>query len=420
MSLPTQTPPPVISLSARASLISAPSVWMEGEALEQLKRAAELPGCIQAVGMPDLHPGLGIPVGASLLFQGALHPRLIGSDGGCGVRLMALTRLKHSGDTLIRRVEDATHGTALPEVNPHEALEAVWHAGPRGLTQLPGIPEGLLELIAREPEEPPELAQWVSAPCISDADGGVFELGSIGGGNHFLELSRVTRVADQDAAEALGLEKGAHAVLAHSGSRGLGRLLAHRWGSKVLEDSDAIKGFLGELAGVTRFARANRLVLCWRMLHAAGAAKLERIAGVIDVTHNTVVSSGEGMQTGWLHRKGAAPAGLEQTTVVLGSRGAPSWVMQGLGNHALLCSVAHGAGRKLSRGDALAKLKPRFTRASLLRTETGGRVLCDDPTLLYEEHPECYKDMEPIVSSLEAAAMAHRVVALTPVVTVKR
>lgn len=413
-------PPCVTRLSPQAAVIAAPSVWMEGEALEQLKRMAELPGCVRAVGMPDLHPGVGIPVGASFLFQGVLHPRLIGSDAGCGVRLMAFSKLKHSGDTLLRRVDESTQGPALPEVDPMTVLEAVWHGGPRALAGLPGIPDTLEALLGLEPDEEPELASQPSSPLPPLGDAGVYCPGSIGGGNHFLELGRVSQVANARAAEMLGLDKGAYAVIAHSGSRGIGKLLSLRWGPQVLSDVDEIARYRAELAGATRFARANRLVLCWRMLHAAGAARPERITGVVDVTHNTVVPSSLQREEGWLHRKGAAPASAAQTTVVLGSRGAPSWVMEGLGASALLCSVAHGAGRKMSRGEAVAKLKPRFTRASLTKTETGGRVLCEDSTLLYEEHPECYKDLEPIVDSLEQAGAARRVAALTPLVTVKR
>ena len=94
--------------------------------------------------------------------------------------------------------------------------------------------------------------------------------------------------------------------------------------------------------------------------------------------------------------------------------------MMGRGCEATLCSVAHGAGRKMARSEAIAKLKPRFKRDALQRTRLGGHVICDESSLLYEEHPIAYKKIEPIVASIEGAGAATRVAALEPLITVKR
>jgi release factor H-coupled RctB family protein len=205
-------------------------------------------------------------------------------------------------------------------------------------------------------------------------------------------------------------------VLVHSGSRALGSALAARHAGRELRGSD-ITAYLADLRGAIRYARTNRLLVAMRLLRAAGLGSIGRVAALVDLVHNAVEARADGS---YLHRKGAAPARRDEPTVVLGSRGSPSWVMQGLGSEASLCCVAHGAGRRMARSEALAKLKQRHTRASLARSPLGTRVLCDDTTLMYEEHPDAYKPIEPVVASLEAAGAARRVAALVPLITVKK
>jgi release factor H-coupled RctB family protein len=105
---------------------------------------------------------------------------------------------------------------------------------------------------------------------------------------------------------------------------------------------------------------------------------------------------------------------------VLGSRGAPSWVLRATDCEEGLRSVAHGAGRRMTRGEARDKLRGRYTRAEMRRTRLGGRVLCADSDLLYEEHPDAYKPVEPVVASLIDAGLATPVAELVPILTVKR
>ena len=404
-------------LPAHARLVAEDDVWMEGSALDQLARVAALPACRRAVGMPDLHAGPGIPIGAAFDFAGVIRPLLVGGDAGCGARVVVLPRIKASGDTLERRVrQELDARTPDLGADPIALLRAVWAEGPRGLLRVDGVPDTLAELAEAEV---PDTEDVESSPLgDDDAAACADALGSIGGGNHFLELSRVSAVADKTAcAAAGGLKAGGYAVVAHSGSRGLGRALVGRWGDVVLEDAASQDRYRAELAGAVRFARANRLVLAWRMLAAVGMARPGKLSGWFDVTHNTVVPSAEG---GWLHRKGSAPAEAGQPTVVLGSRGTESWVMLGCGEAGCLCSVAHGAGRRMGRTEAAAKIKARYPRRALERTPLGGRVICDDTDLLYEEHPDAYKAIEPVIRSLEVAGAARRVAALAPLITVKR
>jgi release factor H-coupled RctB family protein len=403
-------------LPSHARLLALESVWMEGEAITQLARTAAMPDCVAAVGMPDLHAGPGVPIGVALAFSSTVHPHLVGSDAGCGARLVSVGKLKLRGDALERRVRERFTSPILPALIDLEAgdelalLEAVWHGGSRAIASLRVDDE--LAAFAEQDAEPQlmpsaPLPEFLADPSYARA------LGTIGGGNHFVELGQLGKLVDRDAAADLGLGRGGHAIMAHSGSRGLGRALAGHWGMQALTDPEQQQRYLGQLAGAIRFAQANRLLLAWRMLEACGVARSSRICGGFDLVHNDVRP-----EAGWVHRKGCAPAHAGAPTLILGSRGAPSWIMRGCGDAACLCSVAHGAGRRMTRSEARAKVAHRHKRASLDRTATG-RVICDDKDLLYEEHPDAYKPIEPVIASLEAGGAATRVAALEPLLTVK-
>lgn len=397
-------------LPAHAAVIARPDVWMESEAIAQLARTAREVACLRAVGMPDLHPGRGIPVGAAFLFQAEVRPELVGSDAGCGVLLLAGKKQGPRGDALERRVRAALEEPVLPFVDPGALLSCAWHEGPAGLASLPDVPDDLAELARALPRD--------RGPSGVLPEGAAFaaQLGSVGGGNHFAEISRVDKIGDRGAAKALGLSLDAQVVLVHSGSRALGSTVAERYAGKVL-NGDQIEPYLADLRGCVRYARANRLLIAYRLLRAAGLSNLGRIACHFDLVHNTVEPNGSGS---FLHRKGAAPAERGQPTVVLGSRGAPSWVMNGMGETKGLCCVAHGAGRRMTRSEAVQKLRLKHTRASLTQSALGTRVLCDDAMLMYEEHPDAYKPIEPVIQSLEEFGAATRVAALMPLITVKK
>ena len=398
------------TLPANASIIADPTVWMESDALTQLARVAGHPACVRAVGMPDLHPGRGIPIGAVVELENTVLPDLVGGDAGCGVLLVAGQKDGPRGDALERGVRAALEEPVLPEVDPEELENESVRRGPCGWKHVRGVPRALAELAESltdqaAPSGTLTLEPWWAA-----------QLGTVGGGNHFAEISRVDRVTDRARAKELGLVADAQVVLVHTGSRALGAALATRHAGRTLTGAD-IEPYLADLRGAVRFARTNRLVVAYRLMRAAGLSSAARVRAMFDIVHNAVTPRALGS---YLHRKGAAPAERDQPTVVLGSRGAETWVMQGLGNERCLCSVAHGAGRRMGRSEALAKLKPRHTRASLTRSALGSRVICDDSSLMYEEHPDAYKAIEPVVQSLEAAEAAVRVASLVPLVTVKQ
>jgi len=396
-------------------LISGPGVWMESEATRQLAAVAQLEGCVHAAGMPDLHPGRGFPIGAAVATREVVHPHLVGGDAGCGARVVVTCVDKTSPDRLERRLRAAFEASVFDDVDPAALFEAVWQRGPRAFAELDGVPDELRRLAASEPAGD---GFGPSADSTPYRRGFEASLGTIGGGNHFAEVARVGRVLDGAAGGSIGLTRGALVVVTHSGSRGLGTALAAEWGTRVLAGADRDR-YLGQLAGASRFARANRLVLAYRLLGAMGALRDHTLRGSFDVAHNDVRDEAVGGAAAWVHRKGCAPAPAGALTIVLGSRGAPSWIMKGTGAEAGLGSVAHGAGRRMTRSEAVDKLKQRYRRTEVVRSALGSRVICDDKILLFEEHPDAYKPIEPVIAALEAHHQATRVADLTPVVTVK-
>jgi release factor H-coupled RctB family protein len=393
---------------AESFILDGPGVYVDPEAQAQLERVSKMPGCTRAVGMPDLHPGRGIPIGVASAFRGCIHPALVGSDAGCGVTLTLVHKVAAPAKRR-RRIERMR--TPTMNADPLVLLDAAWRGGPRALAEVAGLPESFATWVARTSWG--DAGPVVALPETLKQEVYARALGTVGGGNHFLELARVEAVFEPDALD--GLRPGAYAVLAHSGSRSLGHALAQRWHDRCADDEDAVLRYRGELAGCVRFAQANRALLVWQMLDAIGAARDERIAGTVDLVHNTVTAVGDD----WVHRKGAAPADAGALTVTLGSRGTPSWLLRGSGDEAHLCSVAHGAGRRIARSQAKARLQGRYRREELVRSG-GGEVLCDDPQLLWEEHPDTYKAVEPVVAAIERAGVASRVASMLPEVTVKR
>ena len=403
-------------VGARVMVVAGPGVPIEKEAVAQLDRVAGLPGCRAAVGMPDLHTGPGIPVGACFAFD-RIWPGLLGSDVGCGAAV-TIVKAKRHGDALERRVRAEMTRTvsALRGANRDAAIAAMAQ-GARGLAAVPALPEALREMaraVADPVALPPGMAtdeSWIEIAAAA--------LGTIGGGNHFAEISRIAEVRDGAAVRQFGFDHRARAVVVHSGSRGIGAAVSRKWANTPLSIEEG-RRYLNDHALALRFAQANRLVLSYRLMTALGVTRLAQRLFAFDVCHNGVVEIELDGHRCYLHRKGAAPADHDSPTVVLGSRGAWSWIMNGGGNAATLFSVAHGAGRRVSRADAAKRFRLGTTRRSLTRTRLGGRVICDDSRLLYEEHPDAYKPIENVVCAIEASGMAQRVAALGPEITVKQ
>jgi len=373
---PESTAPSTPPASVR--VIASSQSWVEGEAVRQLEAMARLPGMTLAVGLPDLHPGKGAPVGAAFLSEGFLYPYLVGSDIGCGMGLWDV-------DLLARKAKPERWAGKLD-------LEGPW----------PGDTEGFLQ------------EHGVKASGFEAA------LGTVGGGNHFAELQRVDAVHDAKVFHALGLSAERLLLLVHSGSRGLGEaiLRAHvdrHAAGGLAADSEEARAYLARHDHAVAWGRANRALVARRMLDGIGALGQR----VLDVCHNSVTPQRDATRTQWLHRKGAAPAD-EGPVVIPGSRGALSYLVIPTGDgFASARSLAHGAGRKWTRTAARERMRERFTAESLTRTSFKSHVVCEDRDLLFEEAPPAYKPIDRVVTDLVEAGLVRVVATLAPVLTYK-
>lgn len=345
-------------------------------ALDQLDATARLEGMGKVVGLPDLHAGNGIAVGAAFWSPDRIWPHLVGSDIGCGMALWetSLAVRKFRVGQVDRRLQ---------------GLDEPWDGPVADTLAAAGIPREL------------------ASPS----------LGTIGGGNHFVEFQRIEEVVDAQRFAALNAADDRVWMMVHSGSRGLGQAILHdqmeRTGKAGLLASDAeAKSYLARHDQAVAWAVVNRRIIAQRFLGAVG------LTGDchLDIVHNSVSA----YRSGWLHRKGAAPAdcGL---VVIPGSRGDFSYLAEPVTANAdeALSSLAHGAGRKWSRNDAHARLSRRYKVADMQRTKLSSHVICEDRRLIFEEAPEAYKDIAGVIADLESAGLIRVIARLRPLLSYK-
>jgi tRNA-splicing ligase RtcB len=426
--------------------------------LEQLENVATLPGIVgAALAMPDVHQGYGFPVGgvaATALPDGVVSPGGVGYDINCGVRLLALplseTELGDRREALVHEMSRAIPaGAGKTKGRARGALELdeVLREGPRGIARdddvertesggrLPGADPGAVSERAR--------------------DRGAGQLGTMGSGNHFVEVQRVERVFDARAADVYGLATDQVTVLIHSGSRGLGHQVCtdyvkrmdaamRRHGIELPDrqlacapaSSPEGQAYLGAMAAAANFAWANRQAIADGVRSAVarvlGQESADATLQVYDVAHNVAkVERYDGREL-LVHRKGATrafPAGsseipepyrdVGQPVFIPGSMGTSSFVLAGEPGSIELAfgSTCHGAGRRLSRTAARKEIQGAELRRQL--EERGIVVRSPSNKGLAEEAPFAYKDVERVVEIVERAGLSRRVAQLSPIGVVK-
>jgi release factor H-coupled RctB family protein len=353
-------------------VFASPTSWIESDALAQCHHVAGLDGMIRVAAMPDLHPGKGAPIGAAMAST-VLYPFLVGSDIGCGIAVFPI-KLKR----------------AVPA---------------RLAAQFPDLDRAL------DPEKDADDPSWAAMGGDIPA-GHVESLGTVGRGNHFVELARVDTILEPDHANRLGLVTSDLVLIVHSGSRGLGEriLRAHTevHGAGPAPDPAAYLSMHDE---AVRWGSLNRRLMAARVALALGAEPAEPI---VDQCHN-LVEVRDGI---YLHRKGAAP-GDGCDVLVAGTRGTCSYLVATHAGPDANHSVAHGAGRKMSRADALRRGRAKYTVEELRRTPAGSLVVCGDRQLLFEEAPAAYKRIEQVISDLVGHDLATPVATTVPLITYK-
>jgi len=432
--------------------------------LEQLQNVATLPGIRDAaLAMPDIHQGYGFPVGgvaATEPPEGVVSPGGVGYDINCGVRLLALpltaaelgARLEALVHQISREVPVGTGRGGALRVSG-QALDRVLVHGPRALLAGHGI--GTLA----------DIEHTESEGCMAGADPdmvserarkrGGDQLGTLGSGNHFLEVQRVAMIVDPLAAEAFELRADQVTVLIHSGSRGFG----HQVCTDYVRRMDAVVGrygitlpdrqlacaplgspegraYLAAMAAAANFAWANRATLAHRVREAIvqvlGPRVAEETRQVYDVAHNVAKMERHDGRELCVHRKGATrafPSGSPdipaayrtagQPVFIPGSMGTSSYVLAGRPGamERSFGTTCHGAGRRMSRTGARRQITGAELRRQL--TAQGIVVRCPSNRGLAEEAPFAYKDVERVVDVVERAGLAARVAQLAPLGVVK-
>jgi tRNA-splicing ligase RtcB len=449
---------PGIVFASRALL---PEV-VEDRSMEQVVNVATLPGIVVAsYAMPDVHWGYGFPIGgvaATDIEQGGVvSPGGVGFDISCGVRLLGseLHQADLPGclpalmDQLAARIPKGMGRGAVRRLRGDAELDQVLAGGARW-----AVEQGAGG--ARD------LDRCEDHGAVGDADPaqvsqrahqrGMGQLGSLGSGNHFLEVQVVDAVHDQAVAAAFGLQAGQVTVMIHCGSRGLG----HQIGTDYLKrmaiaaagygialpdrelacapiNSEVGEEYLGAMRAAINCALANRQILTHLVRRVfADLLPQSRLPLLYDVSHNTCKVEEHRKRRLFVHRKGATrafgPAHPEvpeplraagQPVLIGGSMGTGSYVLAGTRESEALAfsSACHGAGRAMSRHQAL-----RTWRGRAVVDELAARgILIRSPSMrgVAEEAPEAYKDVSAVVDAADAAGLARKVARLEPLVCIK-
>jgi tRNA-splicing ligase RtcB len=431
--------------------------------LEQVVNVATLPGIVTAsYAMPDLHLGYGFPIGGVAATDpaagGVVSPGGVGFDISCGVRLLAagLGRIEVMPvlgtlmDQLAAAVPRGAGRGGVWHLSGHRQMAGVLAGGARYTL---GQGYGTEHDLARCEDEGAVAGADPAQVSTRAVDRGLRQVGSLGSGNHFLEVQAVEEIYDAAIARRFGLAADQVCVMIHCGSRGLGHQVCGdhvrimdkampRYGITVPDrqlacapvSSPEGRGYLGAMAAAANYGRANRHVLAHAAREIFARTAGSRLDLVYDVSHNLAKMETHdvgGKQTLLcVHRKGATralppghpdlPADLReagQPVLVPGSMGTFSYVLAGVEGGGAFYSTCHGAGRVMSRHEALrtvsgADLRRRLEAAGIAVRGASARGLA-------EETPEAYKDVNAVVAAAEGGGLCRKVARLVPLGVVK-
>ena len=436
--------------------------------LEQLVNTASLPGAVQyALAMPDIHQGYGFPIGGVLateLPDGVISPGGVGYDINCGVRLLATHMEKAEIVPWLDDLASALYANCPSGVGKGGSVKLK----PGELDRL--LAQGSRWALKRGFATESDLERTEESGCLEGADAarvsprakerGKGQVGTLGAGNHFIEIDVVDEVLDVTISQRIGLFQGQIAVQVHCGSRGLGHQICGdyvrrfqksiaRYGFK-LPDRELVcaplsspegQDYLMAMQAAANYAFANRQVLAYHIRESfrqalAGKVSNHNIYQIYDIAHNmakveTHEVNGKKVKL-CVHRKGATrafgPGSPElppvyqdtgQPVLVPGSMGTASWVLVGTRTSMsqTFGSTCHGAGRTMSRKKAKKSIHGPGLREQL--EAQGIRVRAGSMSGLAEEAPAAYKDVNRVVEVVHNAGIAKKVARLKPMAVIK-
>ncbi len=441
---------------------------LEKGAVEQVANVATLPGIVGcSIAMADIHEGYGFPIGGVAAFDvdtGVVSPGGVGYDINCGVRLLRTDLTKVDIGPRLRELVTLLYHE-IPSGLGSKRNFKISHEEEKRL-----LVGGAQWAVKRGFGEPSDLQYIESGGCLEGVDPdaiskkayerGRNQQGTLGSGNHFLEIQEVIGIYDQRVAEVFGLFKGQITVMIHTGSRGFGHQVctdfisvmkeaAKRYGYEIPDKelscapvrSPEGQAYLNAMKAAANYAWANRqIIMHWareafvKALHISPKELAMRL--VYDVAHNIAKverhNVGGKMKELIVHRKGATrafpPMHLElperyravgQPVIIPGDMGRASYVLVGsqVAMEQTFGSTSHGAGRRLSRAQAIKNARGRSIAQEL--SDKGIIVMAAGKETLAEEMPEAYKDISEVVGVVDGAGISKKVAKMRPLGVIK-
>ena len=428
---------------------------IEPEAIEQLTNVAMLPGIIEPVlAMPDCHWGYGLPMGAVGAFDakdGVISAGMTGFDINCGVNLITTNldektvrqKMPQLIDEVFKRIPCGLGGKTIINLDNEELKEVLVKGSKWAVEKGYGVST--------------DLEHTEENGCMEGADPGKVsgeamkrgkqQQGSLGSGNHYLEIQVVAEIFDKEFADRYNIKKGNIVVMVHCGSRGLGHQIATDYLQSMAKAAEKYKIYLPDkqlvcapinstegqdyfsaMKCAVNYAFANRQVIMHRVRES-----FESIFGkkwqelgmdmVYGVAHNickkeTHMVNGVKKEV-YVHRKGATRCFPGQPVLIGGSMGTSSWLLKGTETAMTLTfgSTAHGAGRLMSRNSAMKAASGSEVKRKM---EAMGKIVkAANIKVLAEEAPEAYKDVNAIIETLHNAGISLKVAKLIPLGVIK-
>ncbi|MDD5331856.1 MAG: RtcB family protein [Candidatus Nanoarchaeia archaeon] len=424
---------------------------LEDEAVHQLSNVAMLPGIIEpAWAMPDMHFGYGLPMGAVAAFRekdGIISSGMTGFDINCGINLIKTNltfnelkpRLNELNQLLFKNIPCGVGSKGKLKLTDKQLNEVLvsgvnW-AVENGYgtkddiknTEENGCMEGA------DPSKVSETAKKRGKP----------QLGTLGAGNHFLELQKVSNIFDEKTAKKFGIDNTNQVtIMLHCGSRGLGHEIASDYlkiHEKAAEkykitlpdkqlacapiNSKEGQDYFAAMKAAVNYSFTNRLIMThwiretFETIFKKSWEELE-MKTVYGIAHNICKKENYKGKEIYIHRKGATRSMPDKPVLIAGSMGTASYILKGTEKaEKTFYSSCHGAGRAMSRHQAIRSFKGNEIKRIL---ESQGKSVCStSPVVLAEEAPEAYKDIEEVIGSVHGAGISTKVVKVVPVGIIK-
>jgi len=441
---------------------------LNDRSIVQAIHAASIPGVVNKVCvMPDMHQGYGFPIGgvaATSVEEGVVVPGAIGYDINCGVRFLSSSITEEALMPFIDALLDEINNACPSGVGKggrfritKSDLERVCQSGVNWARENNMLEKDGHLYIEDYGNIKPDDLDGISKKAF---DRGLPQLGSLGAGNHFIEIDIIRHIFDDRIAEAFGLKEGMVAVQIHSGSRGFGHQICTDFVRLFNDQMDQFKydipdrelacapvqsrlgrRYISAMNAAANYAFVNRQLLAYSVSEAFSNileknGTVSNLSTVYDLAHNIgklerIKNHGK-LEEVFIHRKGATrclgPGNnylpevyikTGQPVLVPGSMGTQSWVLVGTSTaeEKSMNSCCHGAGRVLSRSKARKKIHGPDVVNNL--GKRGIKIVAGSQRMLSEEAPQAYKDVNAVVDTIEGVGIAKKVAVLTPIAVVK-